>query len=139
MIIITSLKYYEVAGNEDQVVERCDDLLRRDFRTLVPVTDDGRRSARVAVDVVRDVVQGHHFVTADGEGITIGATCPAREVLGLPFEVIENLKVEIESIRHSEHYAKKRLLEAEAVIQAYNSASLWQRIKWAFSPAVEGE
>ena len=89
MIVITEIKL-ESTKNPRQIL----DIYRR--QGIKCVLDPQRINDNMEACV--EMIKGRRFVNSRGEKVCIGISEAARDIIGLEFEVIENLKEEVERL-----------------------------------------
>ena len=79
---------------------------------------------RVAVE--REVVHGREFVNSRGERVCIGLSRQVQELIGLPFEVFDDLSNELRDERIAN-------IELHSRVVDYEYAGFWTRLRYAFT------
>ena len=128
MILITDIKYL----NLDRDVA---ELWKYDPRTTLGAVDQAGDIKSITQEAAIEFVRGRHFVRCTDnkrEDFYIGMDLDTQNLLGLQFEVWDNMVDQIEKAEREcgEYMAEKSELARK--ISVYNTASRWQKIKFAF-------
>lgn len=92
-----------------------------------------------AVQSIEEIIHGKIFVNAHGDKVCIGMAKDVQAALGLPFEALSNMEVNLDKSNLSLSMARKDAarLEAKFVakteeIKTFHEASFLHRLRWAF-------
>ena len=113
MILIQSIKYIEVENNVWPI------------HSFTAPKYYNNHDEPVDEAVVNELVCGRRFVNVNGVEICIGMAEEHQNLLGLPFEVFNNMETEISELNFIIGNQNKTLSD-------FRSMSLWNRIKGIF-------
>jgi hypothetical protein len=82
------------------------------------------------VQTVVELIRGQRFVNERGEQVCIGMSEKVRTAIGLPFEVYNNLKQELETLERMYNFKTKTLLELQNTIAM---AKFLGRLRYLFT------
>jgi len=121
MILIESIKWYEVEGNVIQFAH-CEDPSEPLW-----LADRGEDIVPVEAEIVHEVINGRHFRRrGDGTDVWIGMAADPANLLGLQYEAFDTLE---DMYRKQAHFTKL----AEAATRRLQNAGFFTRIKWVFT------
>ena len=133
MICVTEIKALEVPDDW----HRLDNDPDREL-WLCPVKD-GAAPEPKSIKAVSEIVRGTRIITPDKREICIGMSKQAHELLGLPFEVIDNQKETIEtygqeivSLKANHKLGLAVMKNIRAKLDKYIKMSFWERLGFLF-------
>jgi len=115
MIVITKIEYKTIDNYQDRIEK---------FRFQNPKLDINPLE-HPEMKIHTEIIKGRRFVNIKGKEICIGMSEEVQELIGLPFEVFENLQSDIEYERDM----NKKILKQ---LRTYQHMGIWDRIKNIF-------
>ena len=133
MICVTKIEALEVPDDWHRIGHYPD----RELWLYPP--GDNENPEPVSMKVVSEIVRGTRIVTSTGKEICIGMSKQAHELLGLPFEIIDNQKGTIE-IYYKEVLVLKRDAKLSLAVgkrlrqklDVFLGMNFWERLKFLF-------
>lgn len=122
MIVITEIKYIKTSNHRDTL-----ELLHRQYPEVHPHSFEER-----GVETLKEMVKGRRFVNSRKETICIGLEKEVEELIGLPFEVFEKMRDEIETLENNIEYEKRLNKTLNDSLVNWEQMKLWGRIKNVF-------
>ena len=120
MILVESIKYFEVPGDVHEIVKKISA-----YEAVEVFTKDGAHI--ISANLLHEVVHGRRFRRPrDGEEIVIGWTKEVQDLLGMPVEAWENAEAYRVDLINREHKVSSELI-------IIKHANFWQRFKWLFT------
>ena len=120
MILVESIKYFEVAENVHEIMHKLSA-----YEGIEVYTADGARI--VSTNLVHELVRGRRFRRpSDGKEIVIGWSQEIQDLLGMPIDAWENMEVDRAELARRE---RKMLSELDRI----KKAGIGQRFKWLFA------
>ena len=84
-------------------------------------------------EVEQEMVSGRDFVNARGDRFCIGMSEQVQKAIGLPMEAFANMSKTIEEDAITIRKLRTAKAEGQKRIDAFETAGLWQRIKYVFT------
>lgn len=97
-------------------------------------------STPMNLELRKEFIRGREFVNSRGESIILGATGKVQEILGLPFQVFENMQNNLVYYMRQERTLQNTIANKDQEIQFlqqclnnWKTMTLWERIKNVFA------
>jgi hypothetical protein len=120
MLLVESIQVREVRGDHTQI-----NTLMQEVRAFDP-------SAPVGQIIKTELVRGRRFVNAEGREFCIGMTKEVEEVLGLPFDIYEDMSSQIYQIGAVLRREEIKTQRLENRLKVIKDMSFWERFSRAF-------
>ena len=85
------------------------------------------------IEVKKEHVHGRTFINANGESVCIGMTKRVQSLLGLPFEVFDNMKNDLDMARITVAQLRDRNAALQKSMAGFKEAGLLKRLKYLFT------
>lgn len=82
------------------------------------------------LDVRQEVIKGKAFRNAEGEEVIIGMSNEAQELLGIPFQAFEDMRLWLEQTRRDLEGCLQDHIKYK---QKVRQAGFWERLKYLFT------
>lgn len=128
MIVVTDIKY--MVCQEDQ--------LRIAYMEKQPISVFGFNHEVEKINVTNEVIRGRYFVNNKGDEVCLSYKKDIQDLLGLPFEVFENLSNDIKILQGLNFKITKEKDKEEAKLKTFLNMSFWDRLKFLFTGKVKG-
>ena len=123
MIVITNIEYLETNRNPIELIRE------HGHSGFIPCKGNQVIETKVMLELVR----GRHFHRPDGTEICIGMSRQAQDILGLQYDIWDNMRQELDAADSEIASLRKKLSEYIGVrkdIEDARSASFITRVKW---------
>lgn len=128
MLCITKIEVVNVP--EDKLdLYYCNDP----FANVLPI--EGTYPVEYA-EVKREHVNGKIFINNRHEEICIGMSKQVQDLIGLPFEVYDNMNKEIKSLSGNYNYVNKLYKKLDIELEKYKKLTFFKRLKFLFTNKV---
>lgn len=116
MIVIKNIDFIEVENDNIKLM------------TSTP----SNKNYQIFENIEQELIRGIRFRRSDGNEIVIGYSKQAQDILGISFEVFENLKSKYDIECENHFRTTQEMNQLKNKLLEINSASFWQRLKTLF-------
>ena len=122
MIVITKIEYKTTDDYQDRI---------EIFKFQNPEFDINPLG-HPEMKIHTEMIKGRRFVNIKGKEICIGMSEEVQELIGLPFEVFENLQSDIENVQAKFDFERRINTKILKQLRIYQHMGIWDRIKNIF-------
>ena len=116
--------------------DRCHNVVNTDLST-----EQFRMTDKSTLSYIKDyeTVIGNTYINKSGREECVGFTKQAKEAIGLPVEVMEDCNRRIKKLKNINHVLTDNIVSLDEECRAYQTMSLWDRIKFVFKKNRKGD